>query len=191
MSKESRRLKKELRMARKQADRDRERWGRELDRQRQQAAERTASYNKRTDALTKQLEALQISNQQSIDKITSGYESQLAQSQKASQQQVASLNALVMQNQKQYEQQYKQLDAQRAAADAAFAEQQRISRNLANANVPQAQASAMAPVSAASELSQLAETRKKDQNTLSSLSIVSRPGVAGQKAANLTGLQIA
>ena len=191
MSKESRALKKELRMARKQAERDRDRWERELGRQRIAAQEQTSAYNQRTDALTSQLEALRIQNQESIASITSGYEQQLAQSSANSQKQIASLNDLIIQNQNAFQQQYDALESQRVAAEAAYEEQKRVSTNLANAYVPESQATATAPTLGGTAA--LNTKRKAKDNELSSLSIVSNvpSGLAGSNANPTAGLQIA
>jgi hypothetical protein len=82
------------------------------------------------------------------------------------------------------------LDAQRVAAEGAYAEMRAQSDNLARAYVPNTQASAAAPqIGDARSLAQ--EARPRRANTLSSLSIISSPyGMSGAMQP-LAGLQIA
>ena len=93
-----------------------------------------------------------------------------------------------------FDQQYGLLQEQKLASDAAFAEQQRIARNIGNAYVPEAQASAQSPVLANEEMNVASTARKAKNNELSQLSIVSRPATGGGAAGlggQLAGLQIA
>jgi hypothetical protein len=164
-----------------------------LEDQMRQAREREAKFEQQNRVLMQQLQEMTIQNKEAIANQQSFYEGQLAQTQAASEAQIASLNDLMIQQKSGFDQQYGLLQEQKLASDAAFAEQQRIARNIGNAFVPQAQATAAAPVSGA-EASNTINSRKAKNNELSQLSIVSRPATGGGAAGlggQLAGLQIA
>lgn len=153
-----------------------------LEAQMRAAREREAKFERQNQVLMGQLQQMTIQNQEAIANQKSFYEDQLAQSAAASEAQIASLNDLMLEQKTGFE-------TQLAASEAAFAEQQRIARNIGNAYVPEAQATAQAPVLASDSGNIASNARKAKNNELSSLSIVSRPGQAGGN--NLAGLQIA
>ena len=152
------------------------------------ALEREARFEDQNKILLKQLDDMTIQNAQRIADQKNFFDQQLAAAQTSADNQISALNNLMIQQQAGFDQQYGILYEQKMAADAAFAEQQRIARNVSNAYVPQSQASASAPVLSNDAASQLNATRKTKNNALSSLSIVSNPGAGG---ANQAGLQIA
>ena len=164
-----------------------------LEDQMRQAREREAKFEQQNRVLMAQLQEMTIQNKEQIANQQAFYEGQLAQTQAASDAQIASLNDLMVQQKAGFDQQYGLLQEQKLASDAAFAEQQRIARNVGNAFVPEALASAQAPVSAADQ-SNTINSRKSKNNELSQLSIVSRPATGGGAAGvggQLAGLQIA
>ena len=164
-----------------------------LQDQMRQAREREARFEQQNKVLMQQLQEMTIQNKEQIANQQAFYEGQLAATKEASDAQIASLNDLMVQNQAAFDQQYGVLQEQKAASDAAFAEQQRIARNIGNAYVPDAQASAQAPV-LANEGSNTINARKSKNNELSQLSIVSRPATGGGASGlggQLAGLQIA
>lgn len=164
-----------------------------LEDQMRQAREREARFEQQNRVLMQQLQEMTIQNKEQIANQQSFYEGQLAETRAASEAQIASLNDLMVQQKTGFDQQYGLLQEQKLASDAAFAEQQRIARNVSNAYVPEAQASAQAPV-LANEQSNTISSRKGKNNELSQLSIVSRPATGGGAAGvggQLAGLQIA
>ena len=164
-----------------------------LEDQMRQAREREARFEQQNKVLMQQLQEMTIQNKEQIANQQAFYEGQLAATKEASDAQIASLNDLMVQNQAAFDQQYGVLQEQKAASDAAFAEQQRIARNIGNAYVPDAQATAQAPV-LANEGSNTINARKSKNNELSQLSIVSRPATGGGASGlggQLAGLQIA
>ena len=164
-----------------------------LAQQQADARAREARFEEQNQVLMQQLQEMTIQNKEQIANQQAFYEGQLAQTQAASDAQIASLNDLMVQQKAGFDQQYGLLQEQKLASDAAFAEQQRIARNVGNAFVPEALASAQAPVSAADQ-SNTINSRKSKNNELSQLSIVSRPATGGGAAGvggQLAGLQIA
>ena len=165
----------------------------QLQEQMRIAREREARFEQQNQVLMAQLQEMTIQNKEQIANQQAFYEGQLAETRAASEAQVASLNELMVQQQAGFDQQYGLLQEQKLASDAAFAEQQRIARNIGNAYVPEAQATAMAPV-LANDASNTINSRKSKNNDLSQLSIVSRPATGGGAAGvggQLAGLQIA
>ena len=179
----------------KQLRRDLNRQTRNFNRQYQQsvadAKVRQAAYERRTSALNAQLAQLRIDGREqalAYRNQLNQQRTQLANQRATSAEQVRNLNQLIIQNKQAYNTQAKALGQQVSAAQAAAANQARITENLGRAYVPDAQAGAVAP-----ELSQGAvepATRKLKDNELSSLSIVPSPS-DGVIAQQLSGLQIA
>ena len=152
-----------------------------LEDQMRQAREREAKFEQQNQVLLGQLQEMTIQNKQAITDQQAFYQGQLDQTRAASDAQIASLNDLMVQQRAGFEE-------QKAASDAAFAEQKRIATNLGNAYVPEAQESALAPAMA--DTAPAAAVRKAKDNELSQLAIVNRP-MAGNAAMPLAGLQIA
>ena len=165
-----------------------------LEDQMRQAREREAKFEQQNRVLMQQLQEMTIQNKEAIASQQAFYDQQLADTRAASDAQIASLNDLMIQQKAGFDQQYGLLQEQKLASDAAFAEQQRIARNIGNAYVPEAQASAQSPVLANEEMNVASTARKAKNNELSQLSIVSRPATGGGAAGlggQLAGLQIA
>ena len=160
-----------------------------LNAQQAEARAREARFEEQNKVLMQQLQDLTIQNKQQIADQQNFYTTQLNDARAAAEAQISSLNDLMVQQKSSFDQQYGLLQQQKEAADAAYAEQQRIARNVGNAYVPEAQATAQAPVLASEATSITSNSRKAKNNELSSLSIVSRPGQGSGN--NLAGLQIA
>lgn len=145
---------------------------------------RQASYEKRTNALNDQLGQLRIDSAAQAK----AYEAQLTETRETNAAQVQGLNDLIIQNKEAYDTQAAALTTQVNNAQAAAEKQAKISANLGRAYVPEAQQAALSP-----SLNQGAvepQTRRKKDNELSELSIVSSPANSTM-AKQLAGLQIA
>jgi len=197
MSKESRRLKKELRMARKQAERDRNRITAEMEK-------RTAAFNKQSNDLLSQMKIMQANHGNELNSLRSGFESTISgivkesdkrygNLQAESDKRISTLNNLMLQQRNDFKTQYdaqlqafNNLNTQYGEISQAYQDQQQKAANAANAFVPDPVAAANTPLMG----DQRAEAggRKKSDNTLSSLTILSGLGTTGNPTA---GLQLA
>ena len=161
----------------------------QLAEERRQAAAREQAYAQRTGALTASLQQLQIQQQQQS--------AQFAQAIQYQQQAAAAAAAQARQQQQALEEQMIRAQ-ERAAAQAAeqarqialsraeAADQKRIAGNLSRASVPDAQEGAVTPAQTDGSIS---GNRKKKNNELSELSIVSDASAISPAAK--AGLQIA
>ena len=112
-------------------------------------------------------------------------EKKITEMQKSSDQALQQLQTMLISQQQQSASTTQLLQSQLSTANTALAEQKRVSANLANAYVPQAEASADTVVYGDSR----EQTRKQRDNQLSDLSIVTGVGNANQT--DLSGLQLA
>lgn len=197
MSRESRRLKKELRMARKQAERDSRRLTGEL-------AKREAAYNKQANDLLSSIKIMQANHGKELNSLKSGFESTISgivkesdkrygALQAQSDKRISDLNSLMLQQRNDFKTQYdaqltafNDLNTQYGEISQAYQDQQQKAANAANAYVPAPVASADTPLMG----DQRTEVggRKQANNTLSSLTILSGLGTTGNPTA---GLQLA
>ena len=147
---------------------------------------------KQLDALTlsnsnlnKQLASNSKSYEKQLAKTQAGYEKQLKRMQASSDKALQQMQAMMLSQQQQAANTQQLLQSQLSTANNALTEQKRVSANLANAYVPQAEASADTVIYGDSR----EQVRKQRNNQLSDLSIVTGIGNAGN--AGLAGLQLA
>ena len=197
MSRESRRLKKELRMARKQAERDRIRITRELEK-------REAAYNQRSADLLSEMKIMQANHGKELNSLRTGFENTISgivkesdkrygSLQAQSEQRIGDLNKLMLQQRSDFDAQYdaqltafNNLNTQYGEISQAYLNQQQQAANAANAYVPNAINAASTPLMG--DQRQDLGGRKQSDNTLSSLTILSGLGTTGNPTA---GLQLA
>ena len=150
---------------------------RAADAERQRFEGIISAQNAKFDALTKQ-------NAEAAASAQANFEAQLAASREANEATVAGLNQLLIENKAAAEAQATQFAESSAAAEARYQDQVSRSARLANAYIPAAQQTAVAP---AVGDARTASQQINKQNQLSNLSIVNNP----QKTKQLSGLQIA
>lgn len=121
-----------------------------------------------------QLQQMQVSNNAAMQQLETKNQSALQQ-----------MQSMMLSQQQQAANTQQLLESQLSSANTALTEQKRVSANLANAYVPQAEASADTFVYGDSR----EQKRKQRNNQLSDLSIVTGVGNAGN--AGLAGLQLA
>mgnify|MGYP001349282996 CR=1 FL=1 len=142
--------------------------------------------------LTKQLENTKNSSNKALSDLTkqlentsAGYEKQLQQMQINNQSALQQMQSMMLSQQQQAANTQQLLQSQLSSANTALAEQKKLSTNLANAYVPQAEATADTVVYGDSRQ----QVRKRRDNQLSDLSIVT--GVGNAENFGLAGLQLA
>ena len=197
MSRESRRLKKELRMARKQAERDARRLTGEL-------AKREAAYNTQAANLLNEIKIMQANHGNELNSLKTGFENTIAgiveesdkrygDLQTQSEKRIADLSALMLQQRDDFRTQYdaqltafNNLNTQYGQISESYMNQREMAANAANAYVPSAISPASTPLMG--DQRQDLGGRKQSDNSLSSLTILSGLGTTGNPTA---GLQLA
>ena len=161
--------------------------------QQNKAAEMEARYQRQTAQYQSSFEQLQKQNTESAKQMQSAFAKQLAASEKASASTIAGLESLLIDQQANAKAQADAFAKQTAQAEANFQAQLKQQQRIANAYIPDAEATATAPLIGDQKL----DKTKVKQSSLSALSIISNPNAGvggasqGQAANQLSGLQIA
>ena len=150
----------------------------------QQLSDQRGGWESQLSSLNQQLRDQQTGFQSQLQQTAADYQSRLDAQTQESAAAMQRIETMMLQQQQQAAQAQQLLQSQLQSTQAALQTQQRMSANLANAYVPQAEASAQSVAYGDART----QGRRQADNSLSDLSIVNGVGTG---STSLTGLQLA